>query len=105
MAKDASLFTILNKSKESKIYVIDDFSLDVVGQVDVSCRHGKIVDIHHVPNISANMFYVSQSTQKGKIMEFWSDWLHVLDLKKGNSIIIGELLDPMENLYNFHDTT
>jgi hypothetical protein len=31
MAKDATLFTILIKDEESKIYVPDDFSLDVVG--------------------------------------------------------------------------
>jgi hypothetical protein len=43
MAKDASLFTWLDEAKERKIYVVDDFSLDVVGQGDVTCRHGKIV--------------------------------------------------------------
>jgi hypothetical protein len=37
MAKDASLFTSLNEAKERKIYVVDDFSLDIVGQGDVSC--------------------------------------------------------------------
>jgi hypothetical protein len=36
MAKDASLFMRLNKDEDSKIYVVDDFSLDVVGQGDVS---------------------------------------------------------------------
>jgi hypothetical protein len=73
MAKDASLFTWLDEAKERKIYVVDDFSLDVVGQGDVTCRHGKIVDIYHVPNLSANLLFVSQLTQKGKIVEFWPD--------------------------------
>ena len=68
MAKDASLFMRLNKSKESKIYVVDDLSLDVVGQGDVSCQHGKIVDIHHVPKLSVNLLYVSHSTKTGKIV-------------------------------------
>ena len=31
MVKYATLFTRLNKSEESKIYVVDDFSLDVAG--------------------------------------------------------------------------
>jgi len=31
MVKDATLFMILNKSKESIIYVVDDFDLDIVG--------------------------------------------------------------------------
>jgi hypothetical protein len=43
MAKDSSLFTCLDEAKESKIYVIDDFSLGVVGQVDVTCRHGNVL--------------------------------------------------------------
>jgi hypothetical protein len=35
MAKDASLFTCLDEDKERKIYVVDYFSLDVVGQGNV----------------------------------------------------------------------
>jgi hypothetical protein len=34
MDKDASLFTWLDEAKERKIYVVDDFSLEVVGQGD-----------------------------------------------------------------------
>jgi hypothetical protein len=83
MVKYATLFTILNKAEESKIYVVDDFSLDVVGQGDVACRHGKIVNVYHVPNISSNLLYVAQLTQTGKIVEFWTDWFYVRDLKKG----------------------
>jgi hypothetical protein len=37
MDKDASLFMSLNEAKERKIYVADDFSLDIDGQGDVSC--------------------------------------------------------------------
>jgi hypothetical protein len=37
MSKDASLFTWLDETKERKIYVADDFALDVAGQGDVSC--------------------------------------------------------------------
>jgi hypothetical protein len=39
MANDVSLFTWLEEAKERKIYVADDFSLDVVGQGDVTYRH------------------------------------------------------------------
>jgi hypothetical protein len=31
MVKDSTLFMILNKYEESRIYLVDDFSLDVVG--------------------------------------------------------------------------
>jgi hypothetical protein len=59
MAKDASLFTWLDEAKERKIYVADDFALDVVGQGDVTYRHGKIVDVYDVPNLSANLLSVA----------------------------------------------
>jgi len=39
MAKDASLFTWLDEAKVRKIYLVDDFSLDVVGHGDVTYRH------------------------------------------------------------------
>jgi hypothetical protein len=37
MDKDASLFMWFDEDKDRKIYVVDDFSLDVVVQGDVSC--------------------------------------------------------------------
>jgi hypothetical protein len=36
MAKDTSLFTLLNKVEKRKIYVADDFALDIASQGDVS---------------------------------------------------------------------
>jgi len=59
MEKYATLFMRLNKAKESRIYVADDFSLDVVGQGDVYFWHGKIFDIYDEPNISVNFSLVS----------------------------------------------
>jgi hypothetical protein len=60
MAKDTSLFTSLNEAEERKIYVADDFPLDIAGQGDVSCRHWRIVDVYHVPILSANLLSVAQ---------------------------------------------
>jgi hypothetical protein len=59
MDKYSSLFTWLDEAKERKIYVDDDFSLDVVGEGDVACRNGKIVNIYHVSNLNANLLCVS----------------------------------------------
>jgi hypothetical protein len=103
MDKNASLFTRLNKF-ESKIYFANDFSLDVVGQGDVSCQHEKIVDIYHVPNLNANLLFVSQLTQTGEIVEFWLDRFYVSDLNKGKLIVVGGLLDPMDSFYKFRDS-
>jgi hypothetical protein len=59
MAKDASPFSSLDKVVNRKNYVDDDFSLDIIGHGDVPCRHGWIVGVYHVPNISANILSVS----------------------------------------------
>jgi hypothetical protein len=41
-----------------------------------------------VPNLSANLLFVSQLTQTCKIVEFWLDRFYVHDLKKGKSIVV-----------------
>jgi hypothetical protein len=62
MGKDASFFSSLVKAIEKNIYVSDDFPLDIVSRSDVPYRHGKIVDVYHVPNLSANLLSISQLT-------------------------------------------
>ena len=37
MAKYASLFSYLDYALEKKIYVVDDFGLDITGHGDVTC--------------------------------------------------------------------
>jgi hypothetical protein len=99
------LFTWLDEAKERKIYVVDDFALDVASQDDVTRQHGKIVDIYHLANLSDNLFYVAQLTQTCKVVEFWPNQFYVCDLKKGKSIIVEGLLDRTDSLYKFCDTT
>jgi hypothetical protein len=41
------------------IYVVDDFSLNIVGQDDVTFRCGRIFYVYRVPNLSANIFFVA----------------------------------------------
>jgi hypothetical protein len=105
MAKDASLFTWLDEAKERKIYVVYEFSLDIVGQVDVTCRHVRIFDVYHGPSLSADLFSIAQLTQTCNIVEFWPDRFYVRDLKKGNLIVIEGILDPNDNLYKLYDMT
>jgi hypothetical protein len=105
MGNDASLFMRLNKVEESKIYIANDFVLDVAGWGDVSCRHGKTVDIYDVPNISENLLFVSQLTHTRKILKIWLDQFYVCELKNGKSIVASELLETMTNLYKFCDST
>jgi hypothetical protein len=103
MVKHSSLFTSLNKVEERKIYVFDGFTLDIVGQGDVSYQHGRIVVIYHVPNLSANLLYVAQLTHTCKIVLFWPDQFFVEDLKKVQSFFIGGFLYPKDSLYKFCD--
>ena len=105
MDKDVSFFISLNDVDERKIYVFDDFTLDIANQSDVSSRHGRIVKFYHVPNLSANLFSIDQLTQTSNIVKFWSDWFFIHDLKKGQSIIIGGFLDSKDNLYKFCEMT
>jgi hypothetical protein len=37
-------------------------------------------------------------------VEFWIDRFYVFDLKKGNLIVSGGIIEPMEILYNVFDT-
>ena len=69
MAKDASMFFSLDTAAKKKIYVANDFSLDISGHGDVSYRCGWIVDVFHVLIFSVNMFSVSQLTQTSKIVD------------------------------------
>jgi len=73
----------LDKDVERNIYVADDFARDIVGHGDVPYRHRNIVDIYHVPNLSANLLSVSQPTQTCKIVEFRIDQFFFQDMKNG----------------------
>jgi len=105
MDKDASLFTSLDDFVERNIYIVDDFSIDIVGKGDVSCRHGRIVDVYQVPNLNVNLLLVSQLTKTCNIVEFWLDCYFFRDLKKGCSIVIGGFLDLKDIFYKFCNTT
>ena len=45
-----------------------DFAVDIDGHGDVPCRHGRIFNVYHVPNISENRLLCSQLTQIGNIV-------------------------------------
>lgn len=62
MDKDASLLSSLDATTENKIYVDDNFALDITGHGDIPCRHGWIIDVYHVPSLSVNLLFISQLT-------------------------------------------
>lgn len=103
MAKDASLFSSFDTTTAKNIYVEDDFALDTIGHGDVSCRHGQIIDMFHVPSLSANLLSISQLAQTSKIVEFWPNCFFIKDIKKDRSIIVEGVLYPKDQLYKFHN--
>ena len=81
MDKDDSLFSSLDTIVENKIYVGDDFALDISNHNDVSCWCGWIIDVFHVPSLNVNLLLVSQLTHTGKTVELWPDHFFIKDLK------------------------
>jgi hypothetical protein len=58
-----------------------------------------------VPNLSANLLFVSFLTQTCNIVECLLDQFYVHDLKNDKLIFTEGILDPKDNLYKFCDTT
>ena len=85
-----------------KIYVVDDYSLIVIGSGDVSWRHGRISN--HLPIFSANLLLVAQFTHTGNTIEFWSYCFIIEDLKHWIISIAISYLDPKEQLYKLCDS-
>ena len=103
MAKDDSLFSSLDTTIEKKIYVVDGFSLGIVGHGDFACEHGRIIKVYHVPSLSMNMLFVSQLEQARKIIELWHDGFLIEYLKKDRSIVAKRVLNSKDRLYKVCD--
>lgn len=103
MAKYVSLFSSFDTTKKMKIFMVDNFALDIVGHGDVACWHGQILNMFHVHSLSENLLYVSKLTHIGKIVEFWLDRLFIKDLNNDRFIIREGLLDPKDWLYKLCD--
>jgi hypothetical protein len=93
-------FTSLSSFSRPFILMGYDTPVAVAGEVRVELPNGSFENVLHVPNISINILSVYHITQKGKKVEFTSDFVYVLDMH-GNSIIaIGEV-EHKSRLYKF----
>lgn len=101
MVKDASLLSSLDTAVKKKIYVVGDFSLDIVGHGDIPCRRGHIADVYHVPSLSVLSVY--QLAQTSKIVYFLSDQFLVKDLNNDRLITTKGFLHAKDKLYKFHN--
>lgn len=68
MDKDGSLLSPFDNVVENKIFVAGNFALNIVGHGDIACRHGWIINVFHVPSLSANLLSGSQLTKTGEIV-------------------------------------
>ena len=103
MAKEASLFSSLDTSTKNKIYVVDNFALDITSHGDATWLHGWIIDVYHVPSLSVNLLSISQLTHTGKIVEFWLDHFFVKYMNKYGLIVVEGILNSKDRMYKFHD--
>ena len=67
MENDASLLFSLDATIKNKIYVANDFFVEIVGDGENPCQG----DVYCVPSLSANLLLVSQLKQTGKIVKIF----------------------------------
>jgi hypothetical protein len=103
MAKYASIFSSPSKDIENKIFVVDYYALTIFCCGKIECQNCVIIDVYHVPIMSAILFYIPQLTQNGKMLEFWSDQFVVKDMHNKFVVVAKGILDLKGKLYNFFD--
>lgn len=57
-----------------------------------------IIDVYHVPSLSANLLSVAQLTHIGKKVKFLPDRFVVKDIKKNFVVVVEGILDPRDRL-------
>ena len=80
MVKDDSPFSSLNGDIEEEIYVVDDYTLTIIGNGYVECQHGHIFDVYHVRSMITTLLSVSQLMKTQKYFKFWLDFFILKDL-------------------------
>ena len=98
MSKYGYLFYSYDNTIEKNIVVANNFALNIVDHGDINYWHGKIVDVFHVPSLSANFLLVSQLTYTIKIVEFWPNQF-LINNPKDELIFEDGTLDPKDWLY------
>jgi hypothetical protein len=78
----------------------DDTPIVVAGEGRVEFHNGNFENVLHVPNLSMNLLSIYRITQKGKLVEFTSDSVSVIDMHDNSIIAIGEV-DQKSRLYKF----
>lgn len=101
MDKDAFLFSSLDMAIEKNIYGDNYFSLEITRHGNTPYQVGWIINLYLVPSLNANLLSVSQLTQSGKFVKFWSRWFFIKDQKNDRSIIIYGFLDSRDLSWPF----
>jgi hypothetical protein len=89
MAKDKTIFFVLNKCNTKQIFVDDDGSLSDVGFGIVQLDDGHFNDVLFVPYLSSNLPSIYRITHlgEGKTIEFSHHQVVIKDLKNPKHVL------------------
>jgi hypothetical protein len=74
MAVKEEVFSSLSPCSRPPLLTGDDTPVEVAGEGRVELHNGSFENVLHVPKISMNLLSVYQITQKGKKVEFTSNF-------------------------------
>jgi hypothetical protein len=103
MAKDKSIFSVVNECNTKKIFVGDDRSLSVIRSGTVQVDNGHFNDVLCVPGLSCNLLSVYQITHSGecKTVKFSPHQVVIKDLKDPKHVLATRIVDDITRLYKF----
>jgi hypothetical protein len=103
MAKDKSIFSVLNECNTKKIFFDDDRSFNVVGSGTIQVDNGHFNDVLCVLGLSCNLLSVYQITHlgEGKTVEFSPHQVVIKNLKDPKHVLAIGIADDITRLYKF----
>jgi hypothetical protein len=105
MAKDKTIFYVLNECNTNKMFVGDDRFFSVVGSGTIEVDNGHFNDVLCVPSLSCNFLSVYQITHLGEVktVEFSSHQVVIKDLKDPKHLLATVIVDDIIRLHKFHN--
>jgi hypothetical protein len=103
MAKDKSIFFVLNECNNKQIFVGDDRSLNFVWLGIVQIDNGYFNDLLCVSSLSCNLLLVYQITHscESKTVDFSPHQIVIKDLKDRKNFLVTIIVDNITRLYKF----
>ena len=92
MTYNKNIFSSLEETKGAKIFLGDDSSHDIEGIGTISMKGNdsknlEIANVNFVPKLAKNLLLVSQITQHGYKVDFYSDKCVIKNINNGYKIV------------------